>query len=165
VLDRDGVLNEPPGDERYILDRSQWRWTPRAFDGLRTLARAGVPVVVATNQSCVGQGLLTEDDLNAIHDEMIATLQSEGCGIAAVYVCPHTAAEACSCRKPAPGLLRAICTDFGVDPTAAAMIGDTDADSGACRAVGMRAFTVTEGRDLNVIVVDLLASFGLDPVC
>ena len=75
---------------------------PGAAAGLRRLEAAGVGAVVVTNQSVVGRGMLSIEELGKIHEEMLRRLRAEGAGLEAIYICPHTPEENCTCRKPSP---------------------------------------------------------------
>ena len=74
-LDRDGTLIE---QVHYLSDPDRVRLLPGAADALRRLRAAGFACVVVTNQSAIGRGMLTEERLRQIHDEMNRQLEAEG---------------------------------------------------------------------------------------
>src|SRR3954464_11839019 len=112
VLDRDGVINHD--SEQFIKSPDEWRPIPGSLAAIARLNHAGYRVVVATNQSGVGRGLLDFATLNAIHDKMHRALAPAGGRGAAGLFCPHTADSRCECRKPRPGMLHEIGVRFNI---------------------------------------------------
>ena len=101
---------------------------PGAVEGLRLLQEAGFGLIVITNQSGIGRGLLTLDTLAAIHTEIQTGLERHGVRLSAIYFCPHTPADGCDCRKPKPLMAQRAAADFGFDLRESVMIGDKPAD-------------------------------------
>lgn len=134
-VDRDGVINERPGDG-FVLTWDAFVLRPDAIAALRVLADAGVATIVVSNQSCVGRGLISAPDLVGIMDRMAALLAAEGGPLAAWYCCPHAPDAGCDCRKPKPGMLLRAIGEFGLDPSRSHMIGDTATDVAAGAAAG-----------------------------
>jgi D-glycero-D-manno-heptose 1,7-bisphosphate phosphatase len=131
-LDRDGTLNV---DTAYPSRYEQIAIYPESFEAVKKLNRAGLLAVVVTNQSAVGRGLLTEDDLNDIHARLSASFASHDARLDAIYVCPHYVLSAdpryrkeCDCRKPSPGLALRAAADLGIDLGSSYMIGDKAED-------------------------------------
>jgi len=146
ILDRDGVLNEEAPDGGYVRSPEEWRWIPGALEGLTMLARAGIRVSVATNQSGVGRGIMTNDDLEAVHAQMREAVVSAGGAISAVFVCPHAPTVGCRCRKPLPGLIVAAIKASGISPAATLLVGDDVRDLQAARAAGIESVLVLTGK-------------------
>lgn len=144
VLDRDGVINRD--SEQFIKSPDEWRPIPGSLEAIARLNRAGYRVVVATNQSGVGRGLLDFATLNAIHDKMHRTLALAGGRIDAVFYCPHTADARCDCRKPKPGMLVEIGKRFSVELAGVPCIGDGLRDLQAAEAVGAQPMLVLTGK-------------------
>jgi len=110
-IDRDGVINcRRPGD--YVLDWSQFIFTPGIRAALKQLSSLKLPMIVISNQAAVGKGLLDLGGLRDITAKMHQALLDDGTFLAAVYYCPHRPDENCICRKPKPALLRAAAEDF-----------------------------------------------------
>ncbi len=131
-LDRDGTLNADPG---YPSQYEQIAAYPESFEAVRKLNGAGLLAVVVTNQSAVGRGLLTEEDLNDIHARLSASFARHDARLDAIYFCPHYAQSAepryrkeCDCRKPNPGLALRAAADLGFDLAGSYMIGDKAED-------------------------------------
>ena len=146
ILDRDGVLNAEAADRGYITSPDAWRWLPGALEALEMLAHARVRVSVATNQSGVGRGIMTLQDLAAVHDRMQQDTLAAGGRIDAVFACPHAPDARCVCRKPAPGLLMEAVAASGITADSTLVVGDDRRDIEAARSAGMRAALVRTGK-------------------
>lgn len=144
ILDRDGVINED--SDAYIKSLAEWQPLPGSIDALARLSKAGHRLAVATNQSGLGRGLFTAEDLEAMHDELNRQLHAAGGRLDGIFHCPHTPDDHCSCRKPLPGLLDAIATELGWPLEQCLMIGDSLRDLEAGRARGCRPILVTTGK-------------------
>src|SRR5512133_2776189 len=102
-LDRDGVLIENRSD--YIREWSHVQVLPKALEALSVFPRDGSKIVVVTNQSAVGRGLLSFQIAKEINDRLMKTIRESGGWVDGVYMCPHKPEDRCNCRKPKPGLL------------------------------------------------------------
>jgi len=148
-LDRDGTINVDVGYPRCFGEISIYEG---AFEALRRINAAGFLAVVVTNQSGIGRGLLTEDDLRDIHAKMAAVFLARGARIDAFYYCPHYDQSEipryrldCPCRKPKPGMARRAAADFGLDLRRSYMIGDKAEDVEFGRAAGLTPVLVRTG--------------------
>jgi D-glycero-D-manno-heptose 1,7-bisphosphate phosphatase len=149
-LDRDGVINRNrPG---YVRRWDQFEFLPGALEALRDLAREHLAVLVVSNQSAVGRGLMSSWDLEEINACMLEMVTAAGGRIDGAYYCPHAPQEGCICRKPAPGLLVRAMRRFGVDPGRSCLVGDGVADMLAARAVGLPAILVLTGHGQEALV-------------
>lgn len=144
VLDRDGVINHD--SEQFIKSPDEWRPIPGSLEAIARLNHAGYRVVVATNQSGVGRGLLDIVTLNAIHEKMHKALAQAGGRIDAVFYCPHTGDAHCECRKPKPGMLAEIGHRYHVDMGGVPCVGDSLRDLVAAEAVGGQPMLVLTGK-------------------
>jgi D-glycero-D-manno-heptose 1,7-bisphosphate phosphatase len=146
-LDRDGVINAKLPEDRYVAHTSEFEFLPGVVHALRTLARLGYVLVVITNQRGIGRGLMTEDQLAAVHDFMREEFRRAGVTLHAVYYCPHDKTEHCPCRKPEPGLILRAERDLGIDLGSSYMVGDSPSDIGAGKRAGTRTVRITAGDD------------------
>lgn len=144
ILGRDGVLNQ--FREGHVTAPEEWVPVPGALEALARLNHAGWHVVVATNQSGIGRGMIDMSAVNAVHAHMNRQLQLVGGRIDAVFLCPHTPEEGCACRKPKPGLLFDIVRRYGVDAAQVPMVGDTERDLVAAAGAGCEPHLVRSGR-------------------
>lgn len=144
ILDRDGVINEDSDD--YIRSLADWRPIPGSIDAIARASRAGFRVAIATNQSGLGRGFFTLDQLEEIHRELYSLVEEAGGSIAGIFYCPHLPGDACGCRKPATGLLDAIESELGEPVAGAWFVGDSLKDLQAARASGCLPALVTTGK-------------------
>jgi D-glycero-D-manno-heptose 1,7-bisphosphate phosphatase len=144
ILDRDGTLNVDRPD--YVKTLAELVVEPRAADGVARFTAAGYAVLVASNQSCVGKGLITAERLAEINRELERRLSLSGARIDAWYICPHVDADRCDCRKPLPGLAIRAQREWGFDPAATWAIGDAARDAAMARGAGCRPAFVMTGK-------------------
>jgi len=144
ILDRDGTLNHD--SDEYIKSPEEWKALPGALEAVGRLNHAGYHVVLATNQSGLGRGLMDVASLNAIHKQMFKQLAAVGGRIDAIFYCPHTPEDACACRKPLPGLLDQVAERFGIDIKDVPFVGDSLRDMQAAEAAGCTPHLVLTGK-------------------
>lgn len=144
ILDRDGVVNHDSDD--YIRSVDEWVPIEGSLEAIARLNHAGVLVAVATNQSGIARGYFTIDELNRMHAKFQQALARVGGHIDGIFFCPHAPDDDCSCRKPAPGLLRSISLRFSVALDRVPFIGDTRADVEAARAARAIPMLVRTGK-------------------
>ena len=168
LLDRDGVINYD--SEEYIKSPAEWEAIPGSIEAIARLYNAGFQIAVVTNQSGVGRGLYTEDDLIAINNKMLDALWQHEAVIECVYYCPHTPTDNCECRKPKPGLIHKALWELRVEARDCILVGDSERDILAAHAGGVDAVLVETGNGLitkeilddNVPVYTSLAAWTED---
>jgi D-glycero-D-manno-heptose 1,7-bisphosphate phosphatase len=134
-LDRDGVINRDSAD--YITRLEQFEFLPGSLDALRRLTQSGFPLIVITNQSALGRGWVSAEELGRIHDHLRTAVAGAGGRILDILVCPHLPSDGCACRKPLPGLLHIARATHDIDFRSAAMIGDSRRDIECARGAGV----------------------------
>jgi D-glycero-D-manno-heptose 1,7-bisphosphate phosphatase len=144
ILGRDGILNEYR--EGHVTAPEEWQPVPGALEAVARINHAGWHVVVATNQSGIGRGMIDMSAVNAVHAHMNRQLQAQGGRLDAVFFCPHTPEDNCDCRKPKPGLLLDVGRRYGVDLARVPVVGDTARDLFAAQAAGCEPHLVLSGR-------------------
>ncbi len=145
ILDRDGVLNrEPPTG--WITGIEQLAWEDSVLDALAELAAAGVRLSIATNQSCIGRGVVTAEAVEALHAFMRAELRARGVELVGIFVCPHVPEDECACRKPRPGLLEEAVAASGIPRRETAFVGDAARDLEAALVAGVAPVLVRTGK-------------------
>ncbi|MDN5752576.1 MAG: D-glycero-beta-D-manno-heptose 1,7-bisphosphate 7-phosphatase [Nitrosospira sp.] len=144
ILDRDGVINYDSDD--CIKTPDEWKAIPGSLEAIAHLTQAGYRVVVASNQSGIGRGLLDMGTLNAINDKMCKAANQAGGRIDAMFFCPHTNMDKCDCRKPETGMFREISERFGLELKSVPAIGDSLRDMLAAAAVGAAPVLVLTGK-------------------
>jgi D-glycero-D-manno-heptose 1,7-bisphosphate phosphatase len=142
LLDRDGTINEEVG---YVLRPDELRLIPGAGDALRELRDLGLGLVVLTNQSPIGRGMLSVDELGAIHAHLSELLAVDGVTLDGIEFCPHRPDEGCACRKPGTLMVERAAATLGFDPARSWIVGDHGSDLRLGRAVGARTILVRTG--------------------
>lgn len=140
--DRDGTINRNPPRGDFVTRPEDLELLPGAADALRRLKNAGYLIVVFTNQSGVGRGVMSADDVRAVNARTGELLAEAGAPLDGAYFCPHVDADGCECRKPKPGLLTRAAADLGIDLSRSWGIGDGARDLEAARAAGCRVVFV-----------------------
>jgi D-glycero-D-manno-heptose 1,7-bisphosphate phosphatase len=144
ILDRDGVINHDSDD--YIKSVDEWVPIPGSIDAIANLSKAGYKIVVATNQSGLARGYFDEITLANIHSFMCSLVEQAGGNIDAVFYCPHGPDDGCSCRKPSPGMLNQIESEFNLSVEGAFFIGDTEKDIDVALTKKCRPILVRTGK-------------------
>jgi D-glycero-D-manno-heptose 1,7-bisphosphate phosphatase len=142
LVDRDGTINV---EKDYLSDPAGLELIPGAAAAIRDLKQAGFGVVVITNQSGIGRGYFTLEQLAAVHDRLVQLLAAEGATVDGIHICPHGPGDACACRKPLPGMVEQAVAEHGFDPAQGFMIGDKEVDVELGHAVGATTFLVRTG--------------------
>jgi D-glycero-D-manno-heptose 1,7-bisphosphate phosphatase len=144
-LDRDGVLIENRSD--YVRDWSQVKIFPDAIRALSHSAVKNYKIVIVTNQSAIGRGLISLETAKDINGRLVDLIHHYGGQMDAVYMCPHKPDEGCNCRKPKPGLLLQAAKELSLDLQRSWMIGDAWSDVQAGQMAGVRqAILLKTGR-------------------
>lgn len=125
-LDRDGVINRDSPD--YITAWDQFEFLPGSLEAICRLTAAGRVVMVITNQSAVGRGMMDVATLEMMHRNLQQALETQGGRIEAFFYCPHHPNDDCPCRKPKPGLIAQAQRQYDIDLGPATMIGDSARD-------------------------------------
>jgi D-glycero-D-manno-heptose 1,7-bisphosphate phosphatase len=148
LLDRDGVLNalwdnpaEPRPDSPLRTEQvAVFPWVPGV---LRDLTRAGFGLAIASNQPAAAKGKTTRAELQAVHAAIVLEATGAGGVILSSHICYHRAEDACTCRKPATGLLaEAFARNPGYDLASSWMVGDRAPDVIAGAAFGVQTALV-----------------------
>ncbi len=139
-LDRDGTLNYDPG---YLKVAADLKLLAGVGPALARLKEAGAKLVVVTNQSGVGRGILTLKDLEAIHARLEGLLEQEGAALDAIYFCPHHPDDGCRCRKPNVGMVERAVSELQLDLRRSYLIGDRERDIQLAHRVGAKGILIT----------------------
>ncbi|HVL69318.1 MAG TPA: HAD family hydrolase [Vicinamibacterales bacterium] len=148
-IDRDGTLIREAG---YLNEFERLELFPYTVDAVRQLNRAGLVVVVITNQAGIARGIVSDDFVARAHARISETLAAGGAHVDRYYHCPHhprgvvpELSIRCECRKPAPGLWREAARDLSLDLARSYSIGDRWRDVQAARTAGTAAVMVRTG--------------------
>ena len=144
-IDRDGTIME---DCDYCSHPSDVRIFPGVLEALRRLKSRGFKLIIITNQSGIGRGLLTLDQYRAVEAEVLRQL---GDGLVdATYYCPDAPGQHSNWRKPAPGMVVQAAQDHKVDLAGSFLIGDKEIDVECAHNAGVRAIRVRTGFQRNL---------------
>lgn len=142
LLDRDGTICV---EKEYLKDPNGIQLIPDSLEGLRILQDCGFGLIIVSNQSGVGRGYFTRNEMEAVNNTLLNKLRVGGIEIDGIYCCPHTPDDACSCRKPRTGLVELASNELGFDPTQSIVIGDKAADIRLGAALKAEAYLVLTG--------------------
>jgi heptosyltransferase-2 len=151
-LDRDGTLNYNPG---YLKVAAELKLLAGVGPALARLKGAGAKLVVVTNQSGVGRGIITLKDLEAIHARLEGLLEKEDAALDAIYFCPHHPDDGCRCRKPNVGMVERAVSELQLDLRRSYLIGDHARDIQLAHRVGAKAILLAPAL-VDAQVLDML---------
>lgn len=152
-LDRDGTLIEDSG---YLSNPNHVRLLPGARDALRELRSYGYALVLVSNQSGIGRGMIPRAQAKAVHERLVHELAAGAVLLDAALYCPHIPEDRCVCRKPEPAMLRQAATDLGIRLDRSVMVGDKACDVEAGHRAGCRTVLLGKG-DSSTIRPDFRA--------
>jgi D,D-heptose 1,7-bisphosphate phosphatase len=149
-LDRDGTLNEDPG---YLSDPGQLKLLPQVGESLALLKACGYLLVVISNQSGVGRGLIEHASLSLIHERLDQLLSPWNVKIDRYEFCIHHPDDECECRKPKPKLILDVAQALKIDVAQSYMVGDRISDLEAGVAARCRGTVLVKtGRGANTAI-------------
>ena len=154
-LDRDGILNEDTG---YVYHVDQVRWIDGAREAVRWLNDAGYFVFIVTNQAGVARGYYSEDHVKELHAWMNIELGKVGAHIDCAEYCPYHPEgtveqyrQVSELRKPAPGMLKKLLSEWPVDASRSFLVGDRATDIEAAAAAGIPGHLFRGGSLLDFV--------------
>jgi len=145
-LDRDGVMIV---DRNYLSEPSEVEIIPGAIESMLAAQKAGYLLIGVSNQSGLGRGMFTADELEAVMDRFYELLADSGVILDAFYYCPHAPDANCGCRKPRPGLLDEAVSDFRWNRSRSWVVGDKLSDVKLGIDSGMNGALVRTGHGLE----------------
>ena len=146
-LDRDGVINEYPGDTNYVKNWGEFKFIPGSIEGMKKLNAGGFKLCVVSNQAGVSKGVYTQENLDEINENMLKEFKAQGTEVEGVYYCTHLKSDNCDCRKPKTGLLKQAILNLGGILEISFLIGDSFMDMGAGRCFGAKSVLVLSGKE------------------
>lgn len=168
-LDRDGVINKRiEGD--YIRSWKQFEFLPGVQEAFRIFSGIFGRIIVVSNQQGIGKGLMTEDDVQGIHDKMIEEIQMRNGRIDKTYHSPFLDWENSIHRKPNVGMALKARKDFSeIRFKKAVMTGDSISDMVFGKRLKMKTVficgnskLIRQGHDVIDFVYPDLLSFAND---
>jgi D-glycero-D-manno-heptose 1,7-bisphosphate phosphatase len=140
-LDRDGTVIE---DRHYLGDPAGVELLSGAGGSIARLNRAGLLVILVTNQSGIGRGYFSESDFHRVQQRLVQLLADADAYLDGVYHCPHAPDQlpACDCRKPKPGLFLTAAAEHHVDLHRSFLVGDRLRDVEPAQQLGATGFLI-----------------------
>jgi D-glycero-D-manno-heptose 1,7-bisphosphate phosphatase len=151
-LDRDGVINMKL-DGRYVRNFEEFEFMPGAELAIASLSKIFKRILVVTNQQGIAKGIMSAEDLNSLHKNMLQQLKTTGGSIEKIYYCPHLDSENCKCRKPNTGMIEQAIINFpDLENENSYLVGDSDSD-------------ITAGNEMGLITVKVDNEYTLAKWC
>ena len=148
-LDRDGVINVKL-DGQYVKNTDEFEFIKGAQVAISKLSNIFNRIIVVTNQQGIAKRIMSDKDLDALHEYMLLELEKNGGVIDKIYYCPHLSSENCNCRKPKPGMIQQALIDFPEIKLAHSyLIGDSDTDILAGNSMGLISVKVDDEYTLS----------------
>jgi len=144
-LDRDGTINVGVPVYERVDSVKKLELLPYALEGLKKLASLDYGVFLVTNQAGIAEGLITEQEFDAINEALLAMIAKSGITIIKTYHCPHGENSTCECRKPKPKMLLDAAKEYSIDLAASWMVGDRPGDVQTGINAGTKTILVQSG--------------------
>ena len=155
-LDRDGVINKRIPDD-YVRNISQFSFLTGSLKAIVQLNNLFGLVVVVTNQQGIGKGLMTQEDVDSVHDYLIRQVEKAGGCIERVYTCPALAKDNAICRKPKLGMGLQAKEDFPlIDFKRSVMVGDSISDMEFGIGLGMKTVFIETKTDIDAAKIPVV---------
>lgn len=160
-LDRDGTINVGVPKYERVDSINKVSLLPNTIEGLKLLANLDYIYFFISNQAGIAEGLISQDEFEAINSEVLRKIAPSGIQIKETYVCPHTEDGTCNCRKPKPGLLLQAAEKYNVDLSSSWMVGDrlTDIQTGinaGTRTILVQTGAAMDAPDATFVATDML---------
>ncbi|MGB7062393.1 MAG: D-glycero-beta-D-manno-heptose 1,7-bisphosphate 7-phosphatase [Candidatus Zixiibacteriota bacterium] len=141
-LDRDGTIIE---EKDFIKTADQIEFVPGSIDAIKMLRSLGYKIVVVSNQSGIGRGILTEKMVTDVNASFLRRLEEQGAPADGLYFCPHHPYDNCDCRKPKTGMIQRAVRELKLDLRDAVVVGDKLADIQLGKNIGATTVLVLTG--------------------
>jgi D-glycero-D-manno-heptose 1,7-bisphosphate phosphatase len=162
-LDRDGVIIENRAD--YVRTWADVDIYPHSLPALARISGSPYKIILVTNQSAIGRGILPYQAAVEINDRLVQEIRSSGGRVDGVFMCPHAPEDFCDCRKPMPGLFFQAARALSLDLRNSLLIGDALSDLVAARSAGIeRAVLVLTGRGSEQLALPEASQMETFPV-
>lgn len=154
-LDRDGVLNRKLEND-YVKTLDEFDIFEEAAEALEVLQEHFQNIVVVTNQQGIGKKLMTEQDLEVIHNVLLEKMPQ----IQKIYFCPDLAKTGSPRRKPAIGMAIDAKKDFcKISFKRSVIVGDSLSDMQFGRNAGMKTCFINKDNTFERVRSKALIDF------
>jgi heptosyltransferase-2 len=144
-------------DTGYVRSPQELDLLAGVVEAVARLNRERACVVLITNQSGIGRGLVSSASVDAVHARLRELLHAGGASLDGIYCCPHHPDDGCLCRKPGTLLVERAVAELGLDGTSAYVVGDQKRDVELARRIDARSVLVTTGPTSQQALADLEA--------
>jgi D-glycero-D-manno-heptose 1,7-bisphosphate phosphatase len=134
-LDRDGVIIE--NQTHYVRNLEDVTFLPQALTALALLKHAPIKIILVTNQSAIGRGIISLQTAIEINEHILQAIRTSGGRVDDTFMCPHAPQDVCSCRKPEPGLFLQAAERYHLNLTRSICVGDAISDLQAAQNAGV----------------------------
>jgi len=149
-LDRDGVINQYPGDTLYVTSWDEFKFIPGSLEALSKLTQAGFDIFIISNQAGVAKRIYSQKSLDDMTSRMLKEINKNKAKIKGVFYCTHTDADNCDCRKPKTGLIEKALETLDsekIDLNSTYFIGDSIRDVQTGKKSGLKTILVLSGKE------------------
>ena len=154
-LDRDGTLNYDPGYLGNPNDLELFSDTGNVLAALKN--KFQFKLIVISNQAGIARGIITEEQVISVNNELNKKLSEFNVQIDAFYYCPFhpdfSSEEDCLCRKPSPKMILDAANDLSIDLSKSYFVGDTAADIIAGLTIQLKTILVKTGKGAESISI------------
>lgn len=140
-LDRDGVII---AEKDFIVDVDKLEFIPGSLSALKRIPADYLKIIIS-NQSGVGRGYFSVEQVEAFNEAMIAEMKKSSVSVDGIYYCPHRSEDNCNCRKPKTGLFERARQQFNINFAESWMIGDKRSDIQSGKNIGAKTVLVLTG--------------------
>jgi len=141
-LDRDGTIIK---EKNFIQSPQQLEFFSGSIQAIKILKNLGYKIIVVSNQSGVGRGILTEEMVKKVNHFFMRKLVEKDAPVDALYYCPHHPDQNCDCRKPETGMLKKAAQEHKLNLRDAVVIGDKISDVRLGKNIGAKTILVLTG--------------------
>ncbi len=139
-FDRDGTVI---ADKNYLSKPEEIEYLPQFFEAYKKISDLGFLTFLITNQSGIGRGFFTVEEMNLVHHQMQRDLINLGLKpFKEIKHCPHKPEDLCLCRKPNPLLALDLIQKYNIDPAQSYMLGDKDIDLEMAEKAGLNGILI-----------------------
>lgn len=148
LLDRDGVINKEIG--HYVYTPEEFQINEGVIEFLKMLNQKGYLLIIISNQGGIGKGEYTIQNVDFLHEKLLAEFRKNGITVQEIFYCPHHPTKTkCLCRKPDSIMVEKAIAKYNIDTEKSLLIGDADRDIQAAEKAGLQAFKIISNDNLN----------------
>jgi D-glycero-D-manno-heptose 1,7-bisphosphate phosphatase len=148
LVDRDGIINAD--SKNGVKSPDEFILFPGALPAIKLLNKASIPIAIVTRQTVVSHGEFSIEELEGIHEYLIANLRKQGALVDKIYLCTSTNLQN-FWKKPSSDLLMEALNDFSTKPEEAIFIGDALRDLEAASMINCPRILVRTGKGITTL--------------